>query len=161
MRRQPLQATSFLLREALCSLILGAIPCTLIAITSSVEALLAFFRGLVPPDIVVWFFLVLMLIHFAVWTLNYFWIKPTDNIDAAFNSANELSEQIGFSLLGLYRAVAGAILVIAPSIMVSEPTQNNLILLGVSYFFAACCIWACCMLSYAQTKRVARAKSQL
>jgi hypothetical protein len=126
-----------------------------------VEGLLVFFKGLVPPDIVVWFFLALMLIHFLAWALNYFWIKPTDSMDAMFNRANELSEQVGFSLLGLYRAIAGAILVIAPSIVASEPTRNNAILLMGSYFFVACCIWVCCMLSYAQTKTVARAKSQL
>lgn len=102
-----------------------------------------------------------MFVHFTAWALNYFWIKPTDSIDAAFNRANELSEQVGFSLLGLYRAIAGAILVIAPSIVVSEPTQNNVIFLLGSYFFAACCIWVCCILSYAQAKTVARAKSQL
>lgn len=143
-------------QEFLCSIVLGAIPCVLMSTWYGVPALLEYLRGLVPPDRIVMYFGALMLFHLGAWGSNYFWVKPNDSLDVSLNNLNAVTVQLGFSLLGIYRAVVGATLIVVLCILVADPSRASFKLFLLTYPFAIGCIVLCCGLSFVQDRTAAR-----
>ncbi|MBW8190519.1 hypothetical protein K0504_05670 [Neiella marina] len=143
-------------KEVLCAIILGSIPCFLIVQASGVDGLITFLEGIQPPDVIVWFFGALFVIHILLSGLAYFFYFPDLSIASFVRFIYGLSEQVGFSLQGVYRSMAGAIFFVAPPLLASEFNLASSVGTAVALTFAIACIFACTAFTFAQRSIAAR-----
>ncbi|SFB90246.1 hypothetical protein [Pseudoalteromonas denitrificans] len=154
MERNQVTPKSFIFREIICSLLLGGIPCILMLQDSGVVGLVIFLKSMVPPNVLSYYLCFLVLSHFIFWFLNCYFYSPINSISQLKTRLHQISDQIGFSLIGVYRVIAGALLIAPPSMVIVEPTFNNFIFLGACYFLSISSIAISCYLSYWQSKTV-------
>ena len=119
---------------------------------SGIDGLISFLKSMTPPDYLVYFFAGLAITHFIIWRFNKFFYSPIDAVSTFKHRLHQISDQVGFSLLGIYRVIAGAIFVALPPIMLVEPTLQNGIYLLVCFTLGVSCVALSCWLSYWQHK---------
>ncbi|MDX2367157.1 MAG: hypothetical protein QNK36_01915 [Colwellia sp.] len=150
--------TDFIFRELIVSIILGGVPCFLISITLGMDAVLSFFRGLNPPPIIIIYFLSLIFVHLLISGFNKNTYSPNHSFSLLKYKLHEISDQVGFSLMGLYRAFSGAVFIVLPPILYVEPTNRNIVLFVSGYFLASCSIWLLSWFSSVQIKTSVQTK---
>lgn len=103
------RTNEIILREIIVATALGGIPVAVTFATSGETEMLRRLTTLKPSDDVFLYFAALLALHGVVYLLNRWWLKPNDSISAAANFAHNITEQIGFGIHGIYRAVTGAV----------------------------------------------------
>lgn len=138
----------FIFREAMCSLILGSLPCVLIILDGGVEALNLFLKRLMPTSIIFRFLVSLVIVHIiSWWYVNNRRRKQNNIVGRGILKLYEITDQIGFSLLGVYRVIAGVLPVVTLAAFFVEPSAEYLRLVLLYSFVALCIIYMCCILS--------------
>lgn len=151
MRSNPKQ-NSTIFTEAICSILLGSVPCAIVVYTSGIESLISFLRSLTPPSAIVYYFMVLLLLHFFIWGANRFLYSPIEEVSIVKKRVLHLSDQVGYSLLGLYRTLAGALPMVFVPALIVEPTIENFQQSVLTIFLSAGSLFVACILSSWQLK---------
>lgn len=112
--------------EIICAIVFGSIPCLLVLQFSGVEGLVSFFEGITPPDYLIYYFLLLTILHSVVWAISKYSLSLSDSSRTLKYRLHVLSYQVGFNLVGMYRAIAGSLPFIAIPILVYEPTRDSI-----------------------------------
>ena len=77
---QKRKTTSHLLfDEIICAIVFGSIPCLLVLQFSGVEGLVSFFEGITPPDYLIYYFLLLTILHSVVWAISKYSLSLSDS----------------------------------------------------------------------------------
>ncbi len=97
------------IREAIVSFALGAIPIILTFIARGENQMLDRLAALKPSDDIFIYFCALLLLHGTVCLISWWCFKSSDNIGTIINFAHSVTEQIGFGIHGIYRAITGAV----------------------------------------------------
>ena len=144
--------------ESISSLIVGGVPCALIVHFLGVDALFEYVRSLTPPDVVTYYFGILTLTHIAIWAIIKYLLQTEDTSKAILSKLHIISYNVGFTLTGIYRVLAGAMLVYLAPILYVEPTSSNIPIASFGYYFAIACLLMCCVLSTIQDETKVRVK---
>ena len=118
---QKRKTTSHLLFVQLC---LAQYP-AFILLFSGVEDLASIFEGVTPQDHLIYYFSLLTLLHSVVWAISKYSLSLSDSSRTFKYRLHALSYQIGFNLVGLYRAMAGSLPFIAVPILIYDSTSGN------------------------------------
>ena len=103
----------------------GSIPCLLVLQFSGVEGLVSFFEGITPPDYLIYYFLLLTILHSVVWAISKYSLSLSDSTRTFKYRLHALSYQVGFNLVGFYRAIAGSLPFIAIPILIYDSTRDS------------------------------------
>ena len=141
----------YIFREIICSIILGSISCLLILLTNDLETLINFIKSITPPDIITYYFFFLSISHCLIWAIRHYFLQTSNTTNRFLIAIHNISDQVGFSLLGLYRTVAGCAFIIFLPALIIDASKQNLAYFIISYAFGAACIFVCCLLSSWQT----------
>lgn len=98
-----------ILREVIVSFILGGIP---VAVTFSKGGDIQLLNRLTTlnlSDEIFIYLIVLLVLHLIVYLINTIWLKPSDDIGNVVNFVHSVTEQVGFGIHGIYRALTGAV----------------------------------------------------
>ncbi|WP_105212924.1 hypothetical protein [Pseudoalteromonas sp. T1lg22] len=115
-----------LFNECISAIILGSVPCTIVMYFDGIEALISFLKSITPPNIITYYFLFLVAVHFLIWGINRYFYSPNAKVTKLKRRLHQISEQVGFSLLGMYRVLAGSLFTVALSSTLAEPTIETL-----------------------------------
>lgn len=134
-------------KEILISLALGGAP---IAVTFGVggdSQMLTRLATLKPSDEIFLCFSGFLLLHLLVWLLNKWWLKRSERAANILNYCHAITEQIGFGIHGMYRAITGAVPV-SLFILVRHhgPTGATQVTL-LSAILVSSSLFMCCLLS--------------
>ncbi|NMF47377.1 hypothetical protein HHL01_04180 [Pseudoalteromonas arctica] len=156
---QKRKTTSHLLfDEIICAIVFGSIPCLLVLQFSGVEGLVSFFEGITPPDYLIYYFLLLTILHSVVWAISKYSLSLSDSSRTFKYRLHALSYQVGFNLVGFYRAIAGSLPFIAIPILIYDSTRGSIFKAIFMLLFSIASLLAAYWLTYWQQKTVPRIK---
>ncbi|EGR1024185.1 hypothetical protein EFU34_17450 [Vibrio cholerae] len=110
-----------MIREFLICFFMGGIPMLLMSVFSSDEKMLLAFSQLSPTDEVVWYMAALLLIYGLLYFIDVYILKTNEKVILTVKTTRSFFRDVGFSILGLYRTVAGAI----PTALVILTIENG------------------------------------
>lgn len=145
---------AYLSREVYSSIIVGSITCTLVVLSTDIETLHQYVRSLMPPGVVVYYLAALSVLSFVVKWIRHFFIRCRFLPQRFTQELYAVSQQVGSSLIGLYRALAGSLLVVVPSIVYVDPAPETYFYALSALLFSFACIAVCCALSVWQEEIV-------
>ncbi|MBW4977760.1 hypothetical protein ABWH88_12935 [Marinobacter adhaerens] len=151
-----MEIKDYAFRETICALILGGVPSVLVCYFPGDGGLIAFFKSLKAADFLIWYWAALFVGHLLLSAVDYWWFKPNETINSFFRNAHDISEQVGFSLLSVYRVIAGALILVPLILLGAEYSMDGLLITAAAYGFALAAISACCLLSWIQRKTADR-----
>ncbi|PCK30876.1 hypothetical protein [Pseudoalteromonas piscicida] len=96
--------------------------------------------------------MVLLVLHFFIWGANRFLYSPIEEVSIVKKRILHLSEQVGYSLLGLYRTLAGTLPMVFVPALIAEPTIENFQQSTLMLFLSAGSLFIACVLSSWQVK---------
>lgn len=144
--------------EIICAIVFGSIPCLLVLQFSGVEGLVSFFEGITPPDHLIYYFSLLTLLHSIVWAISKYSLSLSDSSRTLKYRLHTLSYQIGFNLVGLYRAIAGSLPFIAIPILIYDSTGDSVLKAIFMLLFSIASLLVAYWLTYWQQKTAPRIK---
>ena len=100
-----------------------------------------------PDDPIFLYFIALLLLHILVAWINKYWLKPTSQIDSLLSMFHEITEQVGFGIHGIYRAIAGATPVVVLLLLCVKGTKGAGLFIALSIILFVGSLFACCILS--------------
>lgn len=142
----------------LFAIVFGSIPCLLVLQFSGVEGLVSFFEGITPPDHLIYYFLLLTILHSIVWAISKYSLSLSDSRRTLKYRLHALSYQVGFNLVGLYRAIAGSLPFIAIPILIYDSTGDSILKAILMLFFSIASLLVAYWLTYWQQKTAPRIK---
>jgi hypothetical protein len=156
---QKRKTTSHLLfDEIICAIVFGSIPCLLVLQFSGVEGLVSFFEGITPPDYLIYYFLLLTILHSVVWAISKYSLSLSDCTRTFKYRLHALSYQVGFNLVGFYRAIAGSLPFIAIPILIYDSTRDSTLKAIFMLLFSIASLLVAYWLTYWQQKTAPRIK---
>ncbi len=123
--------------EILATVFLGAVPCGLIASSSGFDALMGYVSSLsVLPEVLFYLFVLYVVNLSLILFESKGWLKAHEGTIS--NRLILVFEQIGTSLIGVFRVIAGVLLVIGPAAMYIEADFKAYVygVLGVCFALA-------------------------
>lgn len=136
----------------------GSIPCLLVLQFSGVEGLVSFFEGITPPDYLIYYFLLLTILHSVVWAISKYSLSLSDSTRTFKYRLHALSYQVGFNLVGFYRAIAGSLPFIAIPILIYDSTRDSTLKAIFMLLFSIASLLVAYWLTYWQQKTAPRIK---
>ncbi|XKH00302.1 hypothetical protein LG325_09320 [Marinobacter nauticus] len=143
----------FYTREIICSVLVGSVPCALIAKYGSMEAVMLAADALNPSWALMLYFIGLMLLPSAVGFLVL--QVPDDSLEDSTprTRLQGAAKEVSKSLHGIYRSAAGfSAFLMIPAVMI-QPTLPNFLILAMALVFSVGCIFVCCLLSAWEAKQ--------
>jgi hypothetical protein len=127
--------------ETIGSIILGGVPAAFIAYSQGVEPLFEFIQTLNPPENITYYLSYLVFVYFFVKKFKKSSYSKSDTIMQLKNKTCDGLVEVSLSIQGVFRAMAGAILVIIPPILIVELTSRNIVISILAYLFAITIIY--------------------
>lgn len=135
-------------KELLVCFFVGTLPVFVAYAVGTVDSVINTLNNLNPGDPIVWYFLGLLGVHLVVYLVDKFIFKPREGVRKFFASARELTHQIGFSLHGVYRALAGAMPAAAGIMLFEEGLSSSAKALPIAAIFFLGCFITSCILTW-------------
>lgn len=141
------KASDLLFVELLSSLLLSSIPSSIVIPKSNIMELIHFLKGVSSPEHNVLYLAFFKIAHFTAWAVNYYLYTPIDRVSKLKLFLLQATVQVGFTLLGVNRVIAGTLLSSIPAFYFVQPTLVNLQATTYSVLLAFSCIWISSVLS--------------
>ncbi|SUP19692.1 Uncharacterised protein [Vibrio alginolyticus] len=134
-------------RELLISLILGSIPCFIAYHFSGVSGVTNYLKAIDVSETTVYYFLLLSGFQFLISVLGKWAPRRFDSVRKSFCFLYEVANEVGTSLLCLYRIVTGSALGCCLIALTSYPDFGEF-KYAMSFFVAALLfLWVCVLIS--------------
>jgi len=133
--------------ELLASVLLGSVSCGLIGYFSGFEVLMEYVKSLnVLPELFIYFMFLYALQMLYLFSLQKNWL--TINEGTISHRLAITLEEIGPSIIGVFRVIAGMLLVISPSAAYIENNLTAYVMCTLGFFFGISFIYATAMMRY-------------
>jgi len=141
--------------EALVSLALGGIPIAAAYGAGNETQMLIRLATLKPSDEIFLCFIGFLLLHLLVALINKWWLKPSERAADIVNYFHSITEQIGFGIQGIYRAITGAIPLAVVILAWRHGFSGSAQAIALSTILVLGSLFVCCFFSWlnARTKR--------
>ena len=120
--------------------------------------MLSAFSSLSPKDEVIWYFALLFAIYSAIYFVDHYLLKTHQTVVRSTKSARQFFYDVGFSLLGIFRGLTGAVPTALAILIVKNGLNGATQSILFSTIFVSTSLFACCGLSYFQSRSKLREK---
>lgn len=135
------------------SLFVGGVPLVIWHTNNPDSSIAAGLVYLNPGDPIVLYLASMTIVNFIVWLINRYWFMPSYSLRENLNKTHLITHQIGFSILSIYRAVAGAIPAAYFIVLYKTKDTSGAIPVGlVSLALFAGAIFMCCLLTSLESR---------
>lgn len=128
--------------EALCAILLGSVPATILLLTQSFEFVVENLSG-IAEDELLYYYAALAFIPALLLKLANIQSPATRFPEPLESTIRQVFARIGTTILGTYRIFAGSIIILVPPILVFERNLTSFYVMVITLIFAAASIVLC------------------
>ncbi|WP_222425173.1 hypothetical protein [Vibrio crassostreae] len=136
-----------ILREVFVSLVLGAVPCFIVYVLSGVSGVEAYLKSIDVSDSTVYYFVLLSVFHLIVSIVGRWVPRHFDSVRVSLRFTYEVANEVGTSLLCLYRIITGSAIGCSLIALASYPELGGFKYTLVFALTALPFLWVCVLIS--------------
>ncbi|MEZ9583965.1 hypothetical protein AB4230_16945 [Vibrio cyclitrophicus] len=136
-----------ILREVFVSLVLGAVPCFIVYALSGVSGVEAYLKSIDVSDSTVYYFVLLSVFHLIVSIVGRWVPRHFDSVRVSLRFTYEVANEVGTSLLCLYRIITGSAIGCSLIALASYPELGGFKYSLVFALTALPFLWVCVLIS--------------
>ena len=136
-----------ILREVLVSIVLGALPCFILYIFKGVSGVEAYLKSIDVSDSTVYYFTLLSVFHLIVSMVGRWVPRHFDSVRVSLRFMYEVANEVGTSLLCLYRIITGTAIGCSVIALASYPELGGFKYSLVFALTALPFLWVCVLIS--------------